>query len=146
MSSDGPSPRSSRGPREPAAQVKRLESQGAMLPRGHSVSQASRSPTRYTIDSPKSQIEGTQEANVKKSGQSSPSAPTSGSNSFEAMRATVAVERRREQRTPSTAPNPSVNTIRKAHYLKSKVSRVAPGSTTRACTYITVAHLSHFHF
>ena len=127
---DPPPHRPSRGAREPAAQVKRLESQ-AVLPgtKSPSVTPGSRPHTRSVNDAPSTQEEYSSDGSTQRS-----SFTKGSTTSFEAMRATVAEDRRREHRTPSTAPNPTASTLRKAQYLKSNKSRLAVATPTRACT------------
>lgn len=127
---DPPIHRPSRGVREPAAQVKRLESQ-AVLPSQHksSASPPVRSPSRSSNDTNYSQDDYSNESPPNRS-----SFTKGASTSFEAMRATVAEDRRREHRTPSTAPSPIVSKLRKAHYLKSNKARFPVTAPTRART------------
>jgi hypothetical protein len=125
-----PAPRSVRGQREPSAQVKRLESQAVLGPKPTS---PSRGPSRVTQESPRGSDDSASDSSSKKGGDA-PNSSGSSHQSFQEMRATVAENRRREHRTPSTALSPSASTLRKAHYLKSKAGRVVSISSTRAST------------
>jgi hypothetical protein len=124
--------RASRGPREPAAQVKRLESQAVLVPKATGQANPNRMTTRHTIDVVKAVDEAASDGGSKKGSDAGSSSPGSSTASFEAMRAAVAEDRRREHRTPSTAPVPKIATLRKAHYLKSKSSRLTTIAPTRA--------------
>lgn len=126
--------RASRGPREPAAQVRRLESQAVLVPKSASPTSPGRVTARQTVDLSRLAEDVATDASAKKRSETSPSLHGTGTKSFELMRATVAEDRRREHRTPSTAPAPKVATLRKAHYLKSKSSRMASIAPTRART------------
>lgn len=124
---DSPQYRLSRGAREPAAQVKRLESQAVLSGTKSPDFLQGRVHSRSSYDAQNSRDDYYSEGSPVRNSINKGSA-----TSFEAMRATVAEDRRREHRTPSTAPTPAISNLRKAHYLKSKKARLSVAAPTRA--------------
>ena len=143
---DTPNPRVSRGAREPAAQVRRLESQAAGGSWGGSSSAVTRPGMRATIDVTRALEDLALDVGHKRSTDHGLPSPTGAPKGFDSLRATVVEDRRREQRTPSTAPAPTASTLRKAAYLKTKQARVATNSSTRARTFLFLSHPFWLHF
>lgn len=143
---DSPNPRASRGAREPVAQVRRLESQPAGGSWGATSNAVSRPGMRATVDVTRALEDLSLDVGHKRSTDLGLPSPTGTPKSFDSLRATVVEDRRREQRTPSTAPAPTASTLRKAAYLKTKQARVATNSSTRARTSTFLTLRSAFSF
>ena len=131
---DTPSPRLSKGPRELAPPVRRLESQAAGGSWGGSSAAVNRPGMRATVDVTRFVEDVGADLSYKRSTDLGLPSTSGAPKSFDSLRATVVEDRRREQRTPSTAPAPTASTLRKAAYLKTKQARVATNSSTRART------------
>lgn len=132
---DSPNPRASRGAREPVAPVRRLESVAGGGSWGGSSNAVSRPGMRATVDVTRTLEDLSLDVGHKRSTDLGLPSPTGAPKSFDSLRATVVEDRRREQRTPSTAPAPTASALRKAAYLKTKQARVATNSSTRARTF-----------